>query len=52
MVPCVLPATSPINNGELLTDADMIEAAWAECAAQVDTIYQHQVTYEQTRLTP
>ncbi len=52
VVPCTLPATSPSINGELLTDADRIEAAWAECAAQIDTIHQYQVTHEQTRLTP
>lgn len=46
VVPCQLPATNPTINGELLTDADRIEAAWAECAAQVDTVYQHQVTHE------
>lgn len=42
MVPCVLPATSPSNNGELLTDAERAELAWAECAAQVDMVYTHQ----------
>ena len=39
---CVLPATAPHNNGALLSDQDVIEAAWAECAAQVDMIYRHQ----------
>lgn len=42
MVPCVLPATSPALNGELLTDAERAELAWAECAAQVDMIYANQ----------
>jgi len=42
-VPCSLPAAAPSNNGELLDDADVLEAAWAECAAQVDMVYQHQV---------
>ncbi|MBS7660562.1 hypothetical protein I0D00_01170 [Pseudomonas lalucatii] len=42
MVPCQLPATRPHSNGDLLTDQDAIEAAWAECAAQVDTVYQQQ----------
>jgi hypothetical protein len=37
-----LPATSPLNNGDLLTDEDRAEAAWADCAAQVDMVYQHQ----------
>ena len=42
VVPCVLPATSPNTNGELLTDTERAELAWAECAAQVDMIYNHQ----------
>ena len=42
MVPCQLPATSPRNNGDQLTDMDRVEAAWADCAAQVDMVYQHQ----------
>ena len=42
VVPCVLPATSPSNNGELLTDTERAELAWAECAAQVDMVYNHQ----------
>jgi hypothetical protein len=42
VVPCYLPPASPTNNGELLTDQERTEAAWAECAAQVDMIYNHQ----------
>ncbi len=42
VVPCVLPATSPRNNGDQLTDQDRVEAAWADCAAQVDMVYKHQ----------
>ena len=42
VVPCVLPATSPRNNGDQLTDQDRAEAAWADCAAQVDMVYKHQ----------
>lgn len=42
VVPCHLPATSPLKNGDLLTDEDRAEAAWADCAAQVDMIYKHQ----------
>lgn len=42
VVPCQLPATSPRSNGDQLTDQDRIEAAWADCAAQVDMVYQHQ----------
>ena len=50
MVPCVLPATAPTSNGTLLNDQDQVEQAWAECAAQVDRVYQHQVnTDEQAR---
>ncbi|MEA1606156.1 Rz1-like lysis system protein LysC [Pseudomonas spirodelae] len=42
VVPCVLPASSPSTNGELLTETERAELAWAECAAQVDMIYSHQ----------
>ncbi|EIK65190.1 hypothetical protein PflQ8_1883 [Pseudomonas fluorescens Q8r1-96] len=42
MVPCTLPATSPLNNGDQLTDQDRVEAAWAECAGQVDMVFNHQ----------
>nr|WP_218189522.1 Rz1-like lysis system protein LysC [Pseudomonas sp. NFPP28] len=42
VTPCVLPATSPRNNGDQLTDQDRAEAAWADCAAQVDMVYKHQ----------
>ena len=42
VVPCHLPATSPLNNGDLLTDEDRAEAAWADCASQVDMVYKHQ----------
>lgn len=47
VVPCTLPAVRPLSNGALLDDQDTIEAAWADCAAQVDTVYQHQL--EQAR---
>lgn len=42
VVPCRLPATAPASNGDLLTDPDTAESAWAECAAQVDMVYQFQ----------
>lgn len=42
VVPCSLPPAKPAANGELLRDAEVVEAAWADCAAQVDTIYQAQ----------
>ncbi|MFK8328500.1 Rz1-like lysis system protein LysC [Pseudomonas sp. BJa5] len=42
VVPCRLPPAAPIGNGELLRDAEVVEAAWADCAAQVDTVYQAQ----------
>ncbi|QZA52567.1 Rz1-like lysis system protein LysC [Pseudomonas sp. 2hn] len=49
VVPCQLPETAPTRNGQLLTDQERTELAWAECAAQVDRVYQHQVTDEQAR---
>lgn len=42
VTPCSLPPASLNSNGELLTEAEVLEAAWAECAAQVDTIHTHQ----------
>ncbi|MNN82730.1 hypothetical protein D3C81_1996930 [compost metagenome] len=42
VVPCTLPATNPRSNGDQLSDQDRIETAWAECASQVDMVYQHQ----------
>lgn len=42
VVPCQLPQAKPSLNGEVLRDAEVVEAAWAECAAQVDTVYQAQ----------
>ena len=42
VVPCQLPATGPLSNGDLLTDQDRAEAAWADCADQVDMVYKHQ----------
>ncbi|WP_218568062.1 Rz1-like lysis system protein LysC [Pseudomonas sp. v388] len=42
VTPCQLPATRPSSNGMLLDDQDIIESAWAECAAQVDMVYQAQ----------
>ncbi|WP_437436553.1 Rz1-like lysis system protein LysC [Pseudomonas lundensis] len=49
VVPCRLPATAPKVNGQLLNDQERTELAWAECAAQVDSVYQYQVTHEQAR---
>ncbi len=49
VVPCTLPATNPSDNGDLLNDQDTVESAWAECAAQVDRIYLHQVNNEQAQ---
>lgn len=49
VVPCTLQATSPTRNGQLLTDQERTELAWAECAAQVDLVYEHQVTHGQAK---
>lgn len=42
VTPCQLPPAAPSSNGDLLTDAEVLETAWAECAAQVDMIRAHQ----------
>ena len=49
VVRCVLEATAPTKNGQLLSDQERTELAWAECAAQVDRVYEHQVNHEQAR---
>ncbi|WP_295514929.1 Rz1-like lysis system protein LysC [uncultured Pseudomonas sp.] len=36
---CQLPSTDPRSNGDLLAENEALEAAWADCAAQVDMIY-------------
>ena len=36
--PCNLPASHPRNNGELHLQLERTEAAWAQCAAEVDAI--------------
>ncbi len=42
VTPCSLLPAAPQNNGELSDDSDYLLSAWAECAAQVDAVYQHQ----------
>ncbi|WP_410017128.1 Rz1-like lysis system protein LysC [Pseudomonas sp. 5P_3.1_Bac2] len=42
VIPCQLPSSQPRTNGELLSSLDALELAWAECAAQVDQLYQLQ----------
>ena len=36
--PCTLPASNPETNGELDLQLERTEAAWAQCAAEVDAI--------------
>lgn len=36
--PCTLPASNPQSNGELHLQLESTEAAWAQCAAEVDAI--------------
>jgi hypothetical protein len=38
---CTLDPAAPASNGELSDDSDTIMAAWAECAAKVDIIVDH-----------
>ncbi|WP_442908978.1 Rz1-like lysis system protein LysC [Halopseudomonas sp.] len=56
VTPCTLSATRPQRNGNLLTDTDVIESDWAECAAKVDMLYQyqeqHHVQTQQPQTTP
>ncbi|WP_442905396.1 Rz1-like lysis system protein LysC [Halomonas sp. 23_GOM-1509m] len=36
--PCTLLASNPLTNGELDLQLERTEAAWAQCAAEVDAI--------------
>ena len=39
---CSLLPAAPHSNGALSDDNDYLLSAWAECAAQVDAVYEHQ----------
>lgn len=39
---CTLPAVAVKNNGDLNIALERTEAAWAECAAQVDMVAECQ----------
>jgi hypothetical protein len=38
---CTLNPAAPASNGALSDDSDYLLAAWAECAAKVDTVIQY-----------
>jgi len=38
---CTLNPAAPASNGELSDDSDYLLSAWAECAAQVDVVFEH-----------
>ncbi|MFY2090556.1 Rz1-like lysis system protein LysC [Achromobacter xylosoxidans] len=42
VTPCSLPAAAPRTDGDLNLLIDRLEAAWAICAAKVDTIIKCQ----------
>ncbi len=42
VTPCSLLPAAPHSNEGLSDDNDYLLSAWAECAAQVDAVYQHQ----------
>lgn len=50
VTPCSLLPAAPQNNAGLSDDNDYLQAAWAECAAQVDAVYQYQ--QQQPRADP
>lgn len=50
VTPCSLLPAAPQNNADLSDDSDYLAAAWAECAAQVDAVYQYQ--QQQPRADP
>ncbi len=39
---CSLLPAAPQNNADLSDDSDYLLSAWAECAAQVDAVYEDQ----------
>lgn len=47
---CSLLPAAPQNNADLSDDSDYLLSAWAECAAQVDAVYQYQ--QQQPRADP
>ncbi|MFQ2530256.1 Rz1-like lysis system protein LysC [Aeromonas caviae] len=47
--PCQLLAASPVNNGDLLDQLTQTEAAWATCAAQVDSLIACQQRHQNGR---
>lgn len=49
VTPCSLLPSAPQSNGALSDDSDYLLSAWAECAAQVDAVYQYQ---QQPRADP
>ena len=42
VIPCQLPASNPISNQGISSELDTCEAAWHECAAQIDMIIECQ----------
>lgn len=46
---CSLLPAAPHSNGDLSDESDYLLSAWAECAAQVDAVYEHQ---QQPRADP
>lgn len=47
---CGLLPAAPHSNGDLSDDSDYLLSAWAECAAQVDAVYEYQ--QQQPRADP
>ncbi|MGL6230915.1 Rz1-like lysis system protein LysC [Aeromonas rivipollensis] len=47
--PCQLPAASPVNNGDLIDQLTQTEAAWASCAAKVDSLITCQQRHQNGR---
>ncbi|MDH0308506.1 Rz1-like lysis system protein LysC [Aeromonas caviae] len=49
LTPCRLPPADPANNGDLLDQLTQTEAAWATCAAQVDSLIACQQRHQNGR---
>lgn len=44
---CMLNPAAPASNGELSDDGDYLMSAWAECAAKVDLVVDHNARADQ-----
>ena len=44
---CTLSPVNPSNNGDMLSDAEVIESDWAKCAAKIDAVIQYNEAHDE-----